>query len=294
MGLKSWVTMLGICGALVSVGGGACQAGGPPAAGISKVLDPLLGILLPPPSDEVTTFYRLAGLEPWLMEHLIGDLGIREGRVHTPKVVVVVYHALSCTHCADFHLKTLKPLIEKYGEGLCVIVRDRPLDFCSLQAAALTYCQPGKTHELQQALFAQQAQWMPKNLNLKPEKAHEPLKASLQTIAMGCGFSPHRCAPYLQMDTLKKIAEAANHDPLFRKIKETPLVYLYVPYTKTSIAGGQGSGAEMGYRLFHEGPIPMKQLSPKRFEALYKQARAHVMPDRRPVTTQIPAPSAAG
>ncbi len=65
------------------------------------------------------------------------------GAANAP-VVVIEYFSLTCSHCADFHAKTLPSIKEKYVQTgkVRLIMRDYPIDRSALAAAMLTRCAP--------------------------------------------------------------------------------------------------------------------------------------------------------
>jgi hypothetical protein len=192
----------------------------------------IVDTLFPKPTPELDDLYRLTGLKHWPLQYVVGHVGYDIPHAPIPKVYVVVYSSLSCDHCADLHLDVITPLLKKYGDRLCVLVRDRPLDLYSLQAAILTYCQPQKAHFLQTKLFQTQEQWMPsfeEMANLTQETAHAKVKKILEQIALGCGYSSLQCQPYLSLTTLKKVAAFISKEAEFKKVLSAPHMYIHAP-----------------------------------------------------------------
>jgi protein-disulfide isomerase len=78
-------------------------------------------------------------------------------------VTVFEYASLSCSHCADFHLKVLPKIKEEYVDTgkVRVVLRDFPLNEPALRASVLTHC--AETDELffklTNAAFRTQTSW---------------------------------------------------------------------------------------------------------------------------------------
>ena len=49
-------------------------------------------------------------------------------------ITIIEYASMSCSHCADFHLKTLPQLIEKYVDTgkIKIVFRDFPFNYPAL------------------------------------------------------------------------------------------------------------------------------------------------------------------
>ena len=78
-------------------------------------------------------------------------------------IVIYEYSSLGCTHCADFHLKTLPKLKTQYiDKGLVRLVFvNLPLDKKSLKAALLSTCIANdKYFDFINMLFKNQRQWI--------------------------------------------------------------------------------------------------------------------------------------
>lgn len=221
--------------------------------------------LFPEPSRELRDFYKKAGMTHWPFQYVLGHLDPTKRQV-----VVVAYSSLSCQHCADFNLNTLWPLYQKYGEEICVIVRDRPLDIYALQATLLTYCYPERTATLQKVLFAHQEEWIPdmvERMHLTPTAAHAWVKEKLNALAEKSGHRMQTCGAYFSFDTLKKAAQMVSQHAAFQKMTVTPVVYLYVP-----------EKGETGKPCHYKAPreIPLRLMEREPFEKLFNQARAEL------------------
>lgn len=184
------------------------------------------------PTKELAVFYKLTGLSHWPMQYILGDLGISENTLAKPKVVIMVYSALSCEHCAKLHREVLQPLEKKYNNEICIIIRDRPLDLFSLQASILTYCQPKNTYNVQKRLFETQKEWIPpfeETKKLSKKDAHGLVKERLNKVIQLHENDAKRCQAYFDFTMLQKAAEILSKNQEFQKIDETPLVFLYTP-----------------------------------------------------------------
>jgi thiol-disulfide isomerase/thioredoxin len=184
------------------------------------------------PTKELECFYKLTGLSHWPMQYILGDLGISEDKLAKPKVVIMVYSALSCEHCAKLHQEILQPLEKKYSNEICIIIRDRPLDLFSLQASILTYCQPKNTHNIQKRLFETQKEWLPafeETKKLSKKDAHGLVKERLNKVIKIHENDKKRCQAYFDFTMLQKAAKILSKNQEFQKIEETPLVFLYTP-----------------------------------------------------------------
>lgn len=78
-------------------------------------------------------------------------------------VTIYDYSALTCGHCADFHLNTLPDLKEEFIETgkVKLVFRDMPFNEAGVLAHALARCAPKPRYwALLDLLFAQQRQWV--------------------------------------------------------------------------------------------------------------------------------------
>jgi len=78
-------------------------------------------------------------------------------------ITIYEYSSFGCTHCADFHLNTLKKLDEEYiktGKVKVALVYF-PIDKKSMQAAMIASCIPNdEYHNFVDIVFKKQREWM--------------------------------------------------------------------------------------------------------------------------------------
>ncbi len=95
-------------------------------------------------------------------------------------VKVVEYASLSCHHCKNFHLETLKPLKKQYiaNGSVYFVYRHFPLNLSALRAAQLVECskEHDKAHAFLDALFTTQKNWA-------YQRTEAEVLAQLRTIA---------------------------------------------------------------------------------------------------------------
>lgn len=78
-------------------------------------------------------------------------------------VTIIEYASLSCSHCAEFHTKTLPLILEEYvDKGLAKIVfRDFPLNYPALMGSMVLRCVPEDIrYQYQEALYELQSKWV--------------------------------------------------------------------------------------------------------------------------------------
>lgn len=75
---------------------------------------------------------------------------------------IVSYTALTCDHCAHFHLKLMPKITEKYitSGKIRMISRDFPIDGVALKAAALVHAFPDQQDKLTRKLYETQKDWV--------------------------------------------------------------------------------------------------------------------------------------
>lgn len=106
---------------------------------------------------------------PKIPDNMVLPLKHIEGDVNA-KVTIYEYSSLGCTHCADFHLKTIPELIKYYADkgGVRVSYVPFPLDKSSMDGALLAECMPkNKYFEFINVLYKKQRDW---RLSRNPEK----------------------------------------------------------------------------------------------------------------------------
>jgi protein-disulfide isomerase len=99
----------------------------------------------------------------------------------TAPITVIEYASMTCPHCAQFNNDTL-PIIKKElveTGKIRMIYRDFPFDKFAIKAAMLSRCAPPeKYHEVVDAIFREQAEWI---------KSADPIKG-LTDIGLRAGM----------------------------------------------------------------------------------------------------------
>ena len=78
-------------------------------------------------------------------------------------ITIIEYASMSCSHCADFHLKTLPQLIEKYVDTgkIKIVFRDFPFNYPALLGSMVLRCVPKDVrYQYTQALYQLQSKWV--------------------------------------------------------------------------------------------------------------------------------------
>jgi len=78
-------------------------------------------------------------------------------------ITIIEYASMSCSHCADFHTKTLPQLIEEYIDTgrVKIVFRDFPFNYPALLGTMVLRCVPEDTrYEYMQALYQLQLKWV--------------------------------------------------------------------------------------------------------------------------------------
>ena len=78
-------------------------------------------------------------------------------------ITIIEYASLSCSHCADFHIKTLPKIIEEYVDtGIVKMVfRDFPLNYPALLGSMLLRCVSEDIRfQYQDAFYQLQSKWV--------------------------------------------------------------------------------------------------------------------------------------
>ena len=79
------------------------------------------------------------------------------------KIHLIIYESLTCSHCADFHIKTLPKIIEEYVDtGIVKMVfRDFPLNYPALLGSMLLRCVSEDIRfQYQDAFYQLQSKWV--------------------------------------------------------------------------------------------------------------------------------------
>lgn len=106
-------------------------------------------------------------------------------------ITIVEYSALTCSHCADFHTKTLPELKKNFIDTgkVRIVYRDFPIDNLALGAAVIARCVPEQSYfPLLDMLFRNQATWT---------RAENPLEA-LKGYARLAGLSSEKVDACIQ------------------------------------------------------------------------------------------------
>ncbi|SDG20951.1 Protein-disulfide isomerase [Thalassobaculum litoreum DSM 18839] len=110
-------------------------------------------------------------------------------------LTMIEYSSLTCPHCATFHAKSYKPIVETYVDTgkLKFEMRDFPLDQYALRASAMARAIDGKPYfALIDMLFKQQSSWT---------RAENPIDA-LKKIGRLAGISAETADAYMTDDAL--------------------------------------------------------------------------------------------
>ena len=133
-------------------------------------------------------------------------------------ITVIEYASMSCSHCADFHIKTLPQLIEKYVETgkIKIVFRDFPFNYPALLGSMVLRCIPEDTrYEYTQALYKLQPKWV----NRENAKTTQELYKIMQSGGMTKKeFNSCISNVDLENDILQSLMDAQNEF----NIKSTP------------------------------------------------------------------------
>lgn len=110
-------------------------------------------------------------------------------------LTMIEYSSLTCPHCASFHEKAYKPIVEAYVDTgrLKFEMRDFPLDQYALRASAMARAIDGKAYfALIDLLFKQQSSWT---------RASNPLDA-VKKIGRLAGIPAEKADAYMTNNEL--------------------------------------------------------------------------------------------
>ena len=114
------------------------------------------------------------------------------------KITIKVFSSLTCPHCADFHIKVVPKIKEKYIENGTVqlIFIDFPLDQAAFDASKLLYCLDQKKQiAFLDKIYENQSQWTSgKNLS--------EINNNLKEIAKVLGINSKEFDKCLNNDTI--------------------------------------------------------------------------------------------
>jgi protein-disulfide isomerase len=146
----------------------------------------------------------------------IGDIAMGS---ETAPVTIVEYASMTCSHCADFAIKTLPLLKERYIDTGKVryILREFPLDPLSAGTFMLARCAgKDKYYPMVDTLFEQQHKWA-------VQKPLEPLFE----IAKQAGFTKERFDACLSnQDLLNGLEEVRKRAAEKFKVDSTPTFFI--------------------------------------------------------------------
>ena len=78
------------------------------------------------------------------------------------KITIIVYESLTCSHCANFHIKVLPDLKREYIDtGIAKIeFRHFPLDVAAFNASKLSQCKNDGKSDILNTLYFNQPKWI--------------------------------------------------------------------------------------------------------------------------------------
>ncbi len=78
------------------------------------------------------------------------------------KIKIIVYESLTCSHCADFHVKILPDLKKDYiSSGIAKIeFRHFPLDVAAFNASKISQCKNDGNSDILNILYLNQSKWI--------------------------------------------------------------------------------------------------------------------------------------
>ncbi len=138
------------------------------------------------------------------------------------KVTIFEYASLSCTHCADFYVKTMPRLKEAYIDKgkVNLVYRDYPLNEPALRAAQITSCIGAKQGDeayfrMLKALFASQSGWVNDSF-MKP----------LENIARLGGMPPADFKACLENKEIEQAVLENRKNGSLLGVKSTPTFFI--------------------------------------------------------------------
>lgn len=131
-------------------------------------------------------------------------------------VTIYEYSSLTCSHCAEFHTKTMPEIKKAYIDTgkVKLIIRDNPLDRFALQGAAIAHSLPEERYfAFVDLLYKQQAVWA---------SAADPIKAISQYARLA-GLNQDKIDAALKDETLaNQIVATENEGQKRFNISGTP------------------------------------------------------------------------
>ena len=99
-------------------------------------------------------------------------------------ITIIEYASLSCSHCADFHIKTLPKLIEKYVDTgkIKIVFRDFPFNYPALLGSMVLRCIPKDArYQYTQALYKLQHKWVNRENNKTTQELYKIMQGGGMT-----------------------------------------------------------------------------------------------------------------
>ena len=99
------------------------------------------------------------------------------------KITIIAYESLTCSHCADFHIKVYPQLKKDYIDtGLVKIeFRHFPLDVAAFNASKISQCKSNESLKILNSLYSNQQAWV-------RGKNVEEINDNLKTFIKNQGF----------------------------------------------------------------------------------------------------------
>ena len=103
------------------------------------------------------------------------------------KITIIAYESLTCSHCADFHIKVYPQLKRDYIDtGLAKIeFRHFPLDMAALNASKISQCKQDQGLKILEILYSNQQAWVKGNT---VEEVNNNLKKFLKNQGFKINF----------------------------------------------------------------------------------------------------------
>ncbi len=137
------------------------------------------------------------------------------------KITIMAYESLTCSHCANFHIKILPELKKEYIDNGIVKIEFRhfPLDIAAFNASKITQCKNDGKSEILNSLYLNQTEWV-KGQSI--EGINENLKNFLKSKKFNINFD--------ECITNKKIEDFILNDRIEGvkkfKINATPTIII--------------------------------------------------------------------
>ena len=137
------------------------------------------------------------------------------------KITIMAYESLTCSHCANFHIKILPELKKEYIDNGIVKIEFRhfPLDIAAFNASKITQCKNDGRSEILNSLYLNQSEWV-KGQSI--EGINENLKNFLKSKKFNINFD--------ECITNKKIEDFVLNDRIEGvkkfKINATPTIII--------------------------------------------------------------------